>query len=194
MKEKKENKIMKKSIRNLIAGAAMAISVFAASLTTFAAQYVQTDMNFRSGASKTATVIGSVPAGAQVEVLGQKDDFDLISYNGVTGYIHTGNLADSYTAPKQTYTGSQTQQAAQSSANSSMRTVYVSNGYLAIRTAPAADYNNEINHIGLKTGDQVQITGGYVQGTGFGGEKATYVWVYAPKFGVSGYVNAAYLG
>ena len=187
---------MKKSIKNLIAGAAMAISVFAASLTTFAAQYVQTDMNFRSGASKTATVIGSVPAGAQVEVLGQKDDFDLISYNGVTGYIHTGNLADSYTAPRQTNTGSQTQQAqaTQSSANSSMRTVYVSNGYLAIRTAPAADYNNEINHIGLKTGDQVQITGGYVQGTGFGGEKATYGWVYAPKFGVSGYVNAAYLG
>ena len=66
-------------------------------------------------------------------------------------------------------------------------------GYLAIRTAPAADYNNEINHIGLHNGDKVQITGSRVQGSGFGGP-ATYVWVYAPKFGVSGYVNAAFIG
>ena len=67
-------------------------------------------------------------------------------------------------------------------------------GYLAIRTAPKADYNNEINHIGLKNGEQVQITGSYVQGTGFGGGAATYVWVFVPKFGISGYVNAAYIG
>ena len=66
-------------------------------------------------------------------------------------------------------------------------------GYLAIRTAPAAQYENEINHIGLKNGDQVQITGAYVQGTGFGGGAATYVWVFAPKFVCSGYVNAIYL-
>ena len=70
----------------------------------------------------------------------------------------------------------------------------IQSGYLAIRTAPAADYNNEINHIGLQNGDQVRITGSYVQGTGFGGSAATYVWVYAPKFGVSGYVNAAFIG
>ena len=69
----------------------------------------------------------------------------------------------------------------------------IQSGYLAIRTAPAADYNNEINHIGLHNGDKVQITGSYVQGTGFGGGPATYVWVYAPKFGCSGYVNAAFL-
>ncbi len=69
----------------------------------------------------------------------------------------------------------------------------IQSGYLAIRTAPAADYNNEINHIGLHNGDKVQITGSYVQGTGFGGGPATYVWVFAPKFGCSGYVNAAFL-
>ena len=69
----------------------------------------------------------------------------------------------------------------------------IQSGYLAIRTAPAADYNNEINHIGLHNGDKVQITGSRVQGSGFGGP-ATYVWVYAPKFGVSGYVNAAFIG
>ena len=66
-------------------------------------------------------------------------------------------------------------------------------GYLAIRTAPAADYNNEINHTGLLNGDRVQVTGGTVAGTTFGGGKAYYTWVYAPKYGISGYVNAAYL-
>ena len=79
-------------------------------------------------------------------------------------------------------------------ANGTWKTVCnLQGGYLAIRTAPAAQYENEINHIGLKNGDQVQITGAYVQGTGFGGGAATYVWVYAPKFGCSGYVNAYYL-
>ena len=163
---------MKKSIRNLILGAAMAIGVFAASLSAFAGQFVQNDMNFRSGASTSSTIIGSVPAGAQVEVLGQSNGFDLVKYNGVTGYIHSGNLGDSYTAPKQTVAPAK----AQTSTNGTWKTVYVSDGYLAIRTAPAFDYNNEINHTGLN------------------GTSATYVWVFAPKYGVSGYVNAAYLG
>ncbi len=70
----------------------------------------------------------------------------------------------------------------------------IQSGYLAIRTQPSANYENEINHIGLQNGDKVQITGAYVQGTGFGGSAATYVWVFAPKFGVSGYVNAAFIG
>ena len=49
--------------------------------------------------------------------------------------------------------------------DSGWRTVMgIQSGYLAIRTAPAADYNNEINHIGLHNGDKVQITGSYVQG------------------------------
>ena len=79
-------------------------------------------------------------------------------------------------------------------ANGTWKTVCNLQGrYLAIRTAPAAQYENEINHIGMKNGDQFQIIGAYVQGTGFGGVAATYVWVYAPKFGCSGYVNASYL-
>ncbi len=66
-------------------------------------------------------------------------------------------------------------------------------GYLAVRTAPAAQYENEIQSTKLYNGDVVQITGSYVQGTTFGGGAATYVWVYVPKTGVSGYVNAAFL-
>ena len=55
-------------------------------------------------------------------------------------------------------------------------------GYLAVRTAPEARY-----------GEMVQVTGGYVQGTTLGGGAATYVWVFVPRTGVSGYVNAAFL-
>ena len=67
-------------------------------------------------------------------------------------------------------------------------------GYLAIRTEPAYKYENEINHIGLYNGEQVQIAGQYVEGTGINGSKATYAYVYAPKFGCYGYVNAYFIG
>ena len=70
----------------------------------------------------------------------------------------------------------------------------LNSGYLAIRTAPAYKYENEINHIGLYNGEQVQIAGQPVEGTGINGTKATYAYVYAPKFGCYGYVNAYYLG
>ena len=66
-------------------------------------------------------------------------------------------------------------------------------GYLAVRTAPEAKYENEIQSTKLYNGDTVQITGGYVQGTTFNGGKALYVWVFVPKTGVSGYVNANFI-
>ena len=94
---------MKKSIRNTIIGAVMAIGVFGASTAALAStQYAQADMNFRSGASTSASVIGGVPAGAQVELLDSQNGWDLISYNGMTGYIHGGNLASTYTTPAPT--------------------------------------------------------------------------------------------
>ena len=66
-------------------------------------------------------------------------------------------------------------------------------GCLAILTAPAASKENEINHTGLLNGDKVQIAGSTVKGTGFGGAMVYYTWVYVPKYGVSGYVNSAYI-
>ena len=63
-------------------------------------------------------------------------------------------------------------------------------GYLAMRRQPCYDYSNEIRGCELYNGDSVQITGAHVQGT----DGRTYVWVYSPKSGVSGYVNAAYIG
>ena len=92
---------MMKSMKALVIGAVMTVSVLAASISAMAAtQFVQNDMNFRSGASITSTIIGSVPAGAKVEVLDLKNGWNLIRYNGTVGYIHGGNLADSYTAKK----------------------------------------------------------------------------------------------
>ena len=62
-------------------------------------------------------------------------------------------------------------------------------GYLALRTAPCYDYNNEIRGSESYNGQQLQITGSYVQGS----DGRTYVWVYNPRSGMSGYVNASYL-
>ena len=97
---------MKKSIRNLVIGAVMTAGIIAASASALAAtQFVQENMNFRNGSSITATIIGSVPEGAEVEVLGQQNGWDLIKYNGVIGFIHGGNLADTYDAKQNTGKG-----------------------------------------------------------------------------------------
>ena len=89
---------MKKTLRNLVIGAVVTAGIFATSTAALAAgtQFVQNDMNFRNGPSTAATIIGSVPAGAQVEVIDLQNGWNLVRYNGRTGYIHGGNLGDSY--------------------------------------------------------------------------------------------------
>ena len=62
-------------------------------------------------------------------------------------------------------------------------------GYLALRTAPGYDYNNEIRGSESYNGQTLQVTGGYA----YGSDGKTYVWVYNPRSGRSGYVNAAFL-
>ena len=184
---------MKKSIRNLVLGAVMAIGVFGASTAALAnTQYVQTDMNFRNGPSTTAAVIGSVPAGAQVDWMGSENGWDLINYNGTTGYIHGGNVADSYSgsgsdssAVKNYYDNNPLfSERAFIVANKSQgwKTVNV-DGYLALRNAPSYDGSNEIGR--LYTGDTVLVTGS--QSTG------SYVYVYSPKYDSYGYVNAGFI-
>lgn len=61
-------------------------------------------------------------------------------------------------------------------------TVSVSEGYLALRTAKAFDYSNEIGK--LYSGQTVEVTD-Y--------SDDTYWYVYAPSLGKSGYVNCNYL-
>ena len=183
---------MKKSISNLVLGAAMAIGVLGASTAALAnTQYVQTDMNFRNGPSTSAAAIGSVPAGAKVDVIGSQNGWDLVNYNGVTGYIHGGNVAGSYSAPstaastKNYYdNNSNFSRKAQNAVNdnSGWFTVNV-DGYLALRSAPSFDASNEIGQ--LRTGDTVLVTGGQSAGS--------YVWVYSPKYNTNGYVNAGFI-
>ena len=93
---------MKKTLRNLVIGAVVTAGIFATSTAALAAgtQFVQNDMNFRNGPSTAATIIGSVPAGAQVEVIDLQNGWNLVRYNGRTGYIHGGNLGDSYVVKK----------------------------------------------------------------------------------------------
>ena len=199
---------MKKSFRNLVIGTVMAAGVFASTVTAFAGtQYVQTTMNFRSGASKTASSIGSIPEGAKVEFINKKNDWDLVRYNGKTGYSHAGNLADSYVVKKapviktstvtKTNTASQDYvkatknfydttwaKTAQSMTDSvgTWKTVSVSGGYLALRGDFTYDDANELGK--LYNGDVVEIQGGC---------EGSYVFVYSPKLDTIGWVNAGFL-
>ena len=184
---------MKKAVRNLIAAAVMAATVAVTAVTAFAGSaYVQNDMNFRSSAAMTGKIIGSVPAGSKVEVIGSQNDWDLIVFNGVTGYIHGGNTGASYTPPVEAspmvrIESSNQAQSVNSSTAAAAGSLTVRNlqsGYLAVRTAPAFEYENEIGK--LYNGMAVQITGGY-SGNG-------YVWVYAPALGISGWVNQSFIG
>ena len=187
-------KVMKKSIRNLVVGVVAAIGVFGTSAAAFAnTQYVQTGMNFRNGPSTSAAVIGSVPAGAQVDVQGNVNGWDVITYNGQTGYIHGGNVGSSYTAPAQqtnynstrAYFDNNFAQAAATLPESGdgYHTVVVDSSYLALRSAPTYDASNEIGQ--LYTGDLVQRTSAETFGS--------YIQVYSPKYNAYGYVNAGFV-
>ena len=69
-----------------------------------------------------------------------------------------------------------------SSSGTVTKTVSVSKGYLALRSAKAYDAANEIGE--LYTGDTVHVTDT---------SDSTYWYVYSPKLGKSGYVNKDYL-
>ena len=62
------------------------------------------------------------------------------------------------------------------------RTVHVSKGYLALRSAKAYDSRNEIGK--LYTGDTVEVKDS---------SDSQYWYVYAPSLGKYGYVNKDYL-
>ena len=150
---------MKKTLRNLVIGAAMAIGVFAASSSTFAyTQYTQTDMNFRKGPSTAATIIGSVPEGAKVDVID----------NTVKNYFDYGFAQAANNLPE---------------SGDGCHTVKVSDGYLALRSAPTYEASNEIGR--LYTGDIVQRTSSRTSGS--------YIEVYSPKYNAYGWVNAGFL-
>ncbi len=63
-----------------------------------------------------------------------------------------------------------------------MEVANLKSGWLALRSKPAYDYNNEIGK--LYNGDDVQIVGN---------SSGDYSWVWAPKLNKSGYVNSSFL-
>ena len=212
IQKKKEINIMKKTLRNLVIGAVVTAGIFATSTAALAAgtQFVQNDMNFRNGPSTAATIIGSVPAGAQVEVIDLQNGWNLVRYNGRTGYIHGGNLGDSYVVKKAPAANTQNSQAAKPEAtqntqaqaqatkqyfdnnfagaaqqmqnSQAIKTVSVASGYLALRNAPSYDASNEFGK--LYSGDTVQVVGA---------ASGSYVQVYSAKYGAYGWVNAGFL-
>lgn len=130
-------------------------------------KYVTTTMNFRSGPGGNYSIIGQVPAGSKVVYHDSYNDWDRITYNNVTAYIHGGNLADNYN-PAPTPAGTWT--------------VRVPESYLALRSAKAFAFENEIGK--LWTGDTVEVKDT---------SDDKYWYVYSPKLGLSGYVNKNYL-
>ena len=194
---------MMKKMRVLAAAitAMMAITFGTAATASAYPAYVETDMNFRNGPGTNHTRIGSVPAGAKVDVIGKtQNGWEVITYNGVMGFISGGNTTTSYvpsstqpsynptSSTQPSYNPTPAQQPTYNPAPSQqtgMLTVRnLQAGYLAIRTAPALDVTNEIGQ--LYNGMRVQVTGGY-SGNG-------YVYVYSPDLGIQGWVNQNFVG
>ena len=74
--------------------AAFLAAFFCAAFLGLSAQadIVGNSMNFRANPSILGQSIGSVPQGASVTKITSDGEWDYISYNGVTGWIHSGNL------------------------------------------------------------------------------------------------------
>ncbi len=111
--------------------------------------------------------IGELYTGDTVQVTDTSDSTYWYVYSpkhGKSGYVNRNYLVGGTAASGQT------------------RTVSVSSGYLALRTAKAYDASNEIGE--LYTGDTVQL---------IDTSDGTYWYVYSPKYNKNGYVNKNYL-
>lgn len=76
--------------------------------------------------------------------------------------------------------------------HSSKKTVSgLTSGWLALRSAPCYDANNEIGH--LFNGDTVEVIGDTVTAYNDFHGTATYIKVHSHKLHKDGYVNAAFL-
>ena len=112
-----------------------------------------------------ANEIGALYSGEMVQLLDTRDSQYWYVYSpklGRSGYVNKDYLVGGRSGET--------------------RTVKVSSGYLALRTAKAYDYANEIG--ALYTGETVQL---------IDNSDSAYWYVYAPSLGKSGYVNKDYL-
>ena len=124
--------------------------------STMQAETVGTTMNFRADPMMTGSVIGSVPQGATVTVLKSQNGWDYISYNGVNGWIHGGNVSSQPAASTSaSATGTAAASSAGSSSGSSGQTVKVLYG-MNFRATPGMD--GRIMG-GVPAGTKVQLLG-----------------------------------
>ena len=123
--------------------------------------------------------IGELYSGEVVEVKDRSNGQYWWVYSpkhGREGYVNADYLRPS---------GSSSSGSSSSSHSSSSYGTYyvkVAKGYLALRTEPAYDESNEIGE--LYNGDKVTV---------LNKSNGKYWWVYSPKYGREGYVNADYL-
>ena len=116
--------------------------------------------------------IGELYTGDTVQVLDRSDSTYWYVYSpklGLSGYVNKDYLS-----------GGSNSSSSQSSGNTYK--VSVATGYLALRTAMAYDYRNEIGE--LYSGETVQV---------LNKTSSEYWYVYSPKLDKSGYVNCKYL-
>ena len=128
---------------------------------------VVTGMNFRK--TPAGVKIGAIPAGTTVVYNYSYGEWDNVTYNGKTGWIHYGNLKDVSTPAPAPVSGDE-------------MSVVVTDGYLALRNAKAYSSSNEIGK--LYTGETVSVQDK---------SDSTYWYVYSSKLNKSGYVNSNYL-
>ena len=110
------------------------LGVFLLGLTA-QADMVERPMNFRSEPSATGGLIGSIPKGAKVNVLGSQYGWDYVDYNGTKGWIHGGNITSQ---PVEQTTASDAGTAASSAAGTSGQAVKVLYG-MNFRAKPGMD-------------------------------------------------------
>lgn len=124
-------------------------------------------LSLRSETSVNSTELGRIRTGEEVWVIDTVDSPFWYVYAPTLsqyGYVYSDYLS---TEREET--------------DGEVWTVRVESGYLALRTAKAYDYSNEIGK--LYTGDTVRVIE----------KEGTYWWVYAPSLDKYGYVNGDYL-
>lgn len=124
-------------------------------------------LSLRSEPTVNSVELGRIRTGDAVWVINNNESLFWYVYAPTLrqyGYVHSDYLRADWDEP-----------------SGETWTVRVDSGYLALRTAKAYDYYNEIGK--LYTGDTVEVIT----------KEGTYWWVYAPSLGKHGYVNSEYL-
>ena len=130
-------------------------------------------VNFRDGASLNAGVIGALPNGAAVKILGVNGNWYQVEYNGKTGYVSSDYLKVSgAAAPAPSNNGNNGGQTAGGTAGT------VKGDYVRMRSGPGTGY---------------AILGTYNNGTALTINGTDSGWTKVTLGGVNGYIRSDYV-